>query len=373
MTDSKRDSSIDFAKGILIICVVLGHTYNIYCRDFVYLFHVGMFFVISGYCLKSKYTENLAGMKEVLFKRIKGLWIPYVAYNAVFLLGQNTFIRAGLLTNTSDYFLYTPLHSGGFVQTISFGEGVKIFLKSLLFINARPLCGGLWFLGGLFYATAMYVLVQYVLKKKHMEKIHILVSLVFLIGAWLSIKYKMIEKIPLGKQIATVFITEILFTIGTYIRMYVDFIEKKRICYVLIFVYCFYVLLLLSKLGKISIASLLIENPVFYLTSILTGGGMVFSFGKILQSLRLQLFFRNVSYLGQHTMSVLALHLLGFKVITFMQWKIYGGSKIILSLYPVWKNSLAWSLLYLFAGILIPLLIAIPLSKIKVLKKIFIF
>lgn len=71
------------------------------------------------------------------------------------------------------------------------------------------------------------------------------------------------------------------------------------------------------------------------------------------------------SYIGTKTVPVLALHPICFKIVTFIQWKMYGGDKIMLAMYPVWKNTVLWSLAYLIVGLFVPLLIAMLFSKNK--------
>lgn len=56
ITSSKRIDSIDIAKGIGIILVVLFHTrleYSTTVRDMVYTFHMLLFFFISGLCFQN--------------------------------------------------------------------------------------------------------------------------------------------------------------------------------------------------------------------------------------------------------------------------------------------------------------------------------
>lgn len=45
----KRDLTIDIAKGICIFLVVLGHCHNAgFIRHYIYLFHMPLFFFLSG-------------------------------------------------------------------------------------------------------------------------------------------------------------------------------------------------------------------------------------------------------------------------------------------------------------------------------------
>ena len=160
-----RNTNIDSMKGILIILVVLGHTYNKFCYGFISLFHVGLFFVLSGYCFNQKYSESILTLWDLFKKRIKSLWVPYVAYNFIFLLLMNILIKIGFLTSSDTYFFYEPYLNDGYCSPITIYGAIKAFIKSLFFINSRPFAGGLLFLGGLFYVTFLYAILQFILKK----------------------------------------------------------------------------------------------------------------------------------------------------------------------------------------------------------------
>ena len=55
MSNSKRINYIDIAKGLAIICVIIGHTFAKYDKldrlviTFIYSFHVPLFFILSGF------------------------------------------------------------------------------------------------------------------------------------------------------------------------------------------------------------------------------------------------------------------------------------------------------------------------------------
>lgn len=366
-----RNKTVDCMKGVLITLVVLGHTYNPLFHDFIYLFHVGLFFVLSGYCFNQGYTDSFASLWNLFKRRVKSLWIPYVAYNFIFLLLQNVWLRIGFLTSDESYFSYNPFLSDGFCLPLTVTGALKALLKSFFFMNSRPFAGGLWFLGGLFYVTFLYAAIQFVVRKVKIEKLHIIISAIFLLAAWLVVKLGLTEKIPVLKQGAIILISEILFCAGTYIREYVHVPEMKNGIYYVIFLCCFILLCILASFETISIGSAHIVNPVFFIASIILGGGVLLYFVKILSLLKIDILLSFFSFVGKRTIPVLALHPICFKVITFIQWKLYGGDKIILAMYPVWKNTVLWSMGYLIAGLFIPLLIAIPLSRTKMGKIVF--
>lgn len=71
-----RDSTIDIAKGIGIFLVVLGH-FAVFASPlyhYIYLFHMPLFFFISG--MFAKPTD----IKECFIKKTKRLLVPYLFY-----------------------------------------------------------------------------------------------------------------------------------------------------------------------------------------------------------------------------------------------------------------------------------------------------
>lgn len=87
---AQRDDKWDMVKGIGIILMVLGHSgipYYIY--DFIYLFHMGLFFFVSGYFLKlPKDLDNVKWHQDYYCffkKKLKALWLPFIEYGLFFL------------------------------------------------------------------------------------------------------------------------------------------------------------------------------------------------------------------------------------------------------------------------------------------------
>ena len=142
-------------------------------------------------------------------------------------------------------------------------------------MNSRPFAGGLWFLGGLFYVTFLYAIIQFLTRKLKIEKLHIMFSVVFLVVGWLIVKLGFAQKISILKQIAIILISEVLFCIGTYVREYVVIPKFKRQFYYAGFVAFFSILCILASFGTVSVTSVSIKNPLFYITGIIVGGGVL--------------------------------------------------------------------------------------------------
>lgn len=370
---TKRNSVVDIMKGIAIILVVIGHTYVKYIYNFISLFHVAIFFIISGYCFNNAYLETRKSFLELLKKRLLSLWLPYVAYNFIALLFQNFFLKIGFLT--SDKLAYEKLGailSDGYCLPISLREGLICICRSFFFMNSRPFVGGLWFLGGLFFVTFLYCFIQFILQKIHLEKYHIVVSFFLLCLGFLFEELDFDSKLSLIKQVDIILICEIMFVIGVIIRTKKVMDRLSNLSFLIkIFIVgvCFSLLVICSLNNSISIAGRNITNPIFYLMVSLLGFTLVYIVSHFINNNYLREFF---IFLGQHTIPILALHTLAFKIITYIQVYIYDNDIIALSSYPVLNNSLMWSVLYTVAGVLVPVVIVIlPFQKVKIVKKIF--
>ena len=69
-----RDATIDIAKGIGIMLMVIGHYNGLHyiVRNFIFSFHMPLFFIFSGYFYRQK------PMNEVVKKGVSKLVVPYV-------------------------------------------------------------------------------------------------------------------------------------------------------------------------------------------------------------------------------------------------------------------------------------------------------
>ena len=54
MAEKKRLQYLDIARGIGMICIILGHLGNDTINRIVYPFHVPLFFLIAGYFINEK-------------------------------------------------------------------------------------------------------------------------------------------------------------------------------------------------------------------------------------------------------------------------------------------------------------------------------
>lgn len=102
MNTQKKARSLywDIVKGWGIIAIVLGHT-GYFAGAFVYLFHLALFFFITGYF----YNETKYGDTPFLYfgSRLAGAWPRYMFYTLFFVLLHNFFVTHRLYAGQELY------------------------------------------------------------------------------------------------------------------------------------------------------------------------------------------------------------------------------------------------------------------------------
>ena len=130
---NNRDKSLDIAKAICIILMVVGHSgCPTYLYDFVYMFHMPCFFFVSGWLLNEKYVTDL---KTGLIQKAKGSYYPFVKWTLIFLLFHNVFASMHIYENSYSW------------QTF-----IERVIRTFTMTGSESLLGGFWYLISLFWA-----------------------------------------------------------------------------------------------------------------------------------------------------------------------------------------------------------------------------
>lgn len=150
---------IDIAKGIAIVCIVVGHIIVLIPQfsvlfQIIYLFHVPLFFFISGFLFKKESNQ----IKYVI-KKVRHLIIPYFC---VFLLIAPIILYIES-ASISDFFVACKKYIWG-------GEQLEVILRGA-FIP-------MWFLPALFITQIIYNGLQNCFKIKVMHTIALVLYIV---------------------------------------------------------------------------------------------------------------------------------------------------------------------------------------------------
>lgn len=128
----------DLVRGIGILAIVMGHSCP-YVLQYVYAFHLAVFFFVSGYL----YQEGKYGSRpfDHFAAKLKSAWPRYVFYMSVFILCHNWFQQVGI---DSTGVLYGP------------GNTLVFLGNTLVFQGAELMGGAMWFVPVWVLACGMF-------------------------------------------------------------------------------------------------------------------------------------------------------------------------------------------------------------------------
>ena len=318
----KKDVAI--AKAIGIILMVIGHANSpSYLRQFIYMFHMPLFFFLAGYCFKEKYLSNT---KDFIIRRIKGLWMPFVLIALLFLFLHNLFEGINLI--------------GGEPYSCK-----EIFDRSKSIIislhKEEAIIGGFWFIPQIFFAS----LISFFLLKLCNRYCSLMLSVTFV-----AFFYYFHIYIPYTAISWMSFYAASFFIIGN-IFANVD-LKIYNISHLFI------------SLLIVILASVYIPSEIFvsqgwkilpYLFVAVCGCVFTLNISKLI-TLKENILVDLLVFIGSKTMWVLTLHLLSFKLLTYFIIKINGDSIANLRVTPIYQeysDNGVWAIYSIF-GIFIP-------------------
>lgn len=134
-----RIGYIDIARGIAIICIILGHLGNANINRVVFTFHVPIFFLITGY-----FTNDNQTMVEFVKRKFRTLIIPYM-------------ITCGMIIALAAIFAFpseglggvkTAIYEWGYASLYGAGDSYTepFYIKAI---------GALWFLWATFWGSVL--------------------------------------------------------------------------------------------------------------------------------------------------------------------------------------------------------------------------
>lgn len=325
----QRDKSIDIAKGLGIILVVVGHlsspVANVVWLDvlrrFVYQFHIPLFFFISGMFVRSG-----EGWGTFLRKKVTRLYVPYIAANAIFLAVN---VAAHLINGDEVVLMDTAKH----------------MCKVALGLAVTPLGGATWFLATLFIAFILQKAI--VGMSESLQREWLATVSIFLLGF-------------VGMIVCPA-------TAATRVLVAMTFMEAGRIC------------MKFNALAKVSnpvagvVALLLVIIcaclngvdmsqgqygliPLFIISS---AAGIVMTYSFSARLAKSDKLISLLSFAGKRTMWILIGHFAAFKLVTASQMLIDNAPFERIFSHPCYKLHGAWPLGYLAAGVALPLLISL--------------
>ena len=348
----KRNISIDIIKGIGIVLMVLGHS-QFPLTHFIYLFHMPIFFIASGYLFDFASQSDAHSLVCFIKRKFKGLWLPFFVWNTIFIVLNNLFVLLHIYHTDTYNFVQYPDTIYINSHFFSLKETIIEVVKSMFLIGGTALTGALWFLRELLMVLILFALINFLLRDKQCKTkliIHGIFAIVFLIFGWIIQQMK----IPSTTSIGTMCSVYFLIYIGALFK-HVSFEEKLSRHRLLSTIVVFALLICFNFFGSIDLADNIYSNPLFLvIVSIL---GWIFLWNISYGIKRNKIFTDVLCYLGKNTMPIIALNFICFKPITYFLIEIEQLPIQYLAAYPVLKsNNFLW-IIYTMTSILLALLL----------------
>lgn len=313
--------------------MVVGHSgCPTYICRFIYLFHMPLFFVCSGFFFK----DIIKGSSLVVFfkKRIKGLYLPYFKWSLLFLLLHNTFCRLDI---THDIIYQSD-------------DYIKQFIKLIIMTDYELLIRPFWFIKELLFASIIVAIIS-LFRSRFFPKISTESILIFFVTSSILAKYAPV--IPFIGDCSILFLSVSYYYSGILLNKYHDSFPIKYPTLLLLFIIILFGSLLFPGLADMRYTT--VYNRLLYFILSIIGILMIFCISKMIDNKH------NCSilyYIGNHTMPILALNLLTLKLGNLIKIWFYNLPTDRLSSHTViYDNNLFFWLIYTAIGVTVPIFI----------------
>lgn len=142
-----RDRSLDIAKGICMICMILVHSCNCWNRYPQVNKYTGVFFLVFFFFASGVYFKKIE-WKKYISKRFKRLLVPYWIYCVVYIL---------YLWKIRGFFYGMGKGQGLFLSFVSVIESLPVEVKDVSFFHLDTFgVGPIWFVNCIFVTNILY-------------------------------------------------------------------------------------------------------------------------------------------------------------------------------------------------------------------------
>jgi len=351
-----RTKYVDVAKGLSILAVVLWHIRFSFDLGALFplktllggLWHVPVFFAISGFFLKD---EKLLCPRSFIMGKLKTLYLWTLCFYIPAVLLHNVFFDIGFYSSSVSY-------GGKEISIYSSIDFVKQILAVFLFAGREPIVGALWFSYVLLLSLFAYSVITWICKRicKNADIVGIRMFLcVFFAVVSCVLSNKM--GLTLNRFSNTLVVTAII-CFGQYL------FQKRNVQFDSVFVFA--VSIVLSWQCAVLSGNVFLNNNSYHDFFHLFGGCFCMLYVVCFISKKIESFYcgKVLAYIGKKSFYIMALHLVAFKLGAILL-NVLGWSVNIDAELPSAKDSVVLVAYYLVVGTAMPLLFAFLWEKIR--------
>lgn len=327
----ERDRSLDIAKGICIVLMVVGHSgCPEYLFNFIYSFHMPCFFFISGMLLCNKYLTDIKGG---ILKKLKGYYWPFIKWEMIFLLLHNVFV-------------YFHIYKNCYTIPEIIMESIRVLTMS----GGEQLLGGFWFLICLTWASIGSILFFGMLQKYNK-----LTDIYILSGVILSVIIASIEiyfPFYVPQQLDEKTFLALAFFMSGYLYRRLGMNRNNPMAHW--YILCLMIPAIISFFIHLSMADAKMLSGFYFIVA-LSGSVGILQFARILGNGSIADVF---NYIGKKTLYILIFHFISFKIVSYI-WLICNREPIErMSEFPTQSGAPYWLwIIYCIVGVGVPLAI----------------
>ena len=255
-----HNAQVSIAKALGIVLMVMGHAgCPEYLHDFIYLFHMPLFFFLSAYFFRDAKVVDSAG--QYVVRKFKNLYWPYIKWSIIFLLLHNLFCRIGFYDNSLSW-------QELFVN-------VKCSVRGMW--QGERMLGAYWFLISLFWESLLFGLIIWI---KHKTKSRyfdlIAVVLLFLVGYYA----------PIDLLVNREMVILPIFYLGYWAGTHKTNFSISRSHLLIALLVCLPLLCYLATFMKVDVGQGKFYNSILFLVGSLAGIYLMIILSGLINSLR---------------------------------------------------------------------------------------
>ena len=149
---------MSICKALAIILMVIGHAEAPeLLTNFLYTFHMPLFFIAAGYFFSSRALDNPWSFCS---KRVSGLYLPFLKWSLVYLVLHNLWHSLGILNEAFGNW------TGGVTHPYSWHEAMNRLMQIVFTMSGYDefMAGAFWFFRGLLIASIAYLVLRRLLE-----------------------------------------------------------------------------------------------------------------------------------------------------------------------------------------------------------------
>ena len=288
---------MDALRGLLIVSVVVGHSTGLF-NGYIYQFHMGAFFFVSGYL--SHQDEKT---------------MTYTVYHGFFTLFLPIFSSLVGLLLVTKFLQVNNVYSVFFPDHLAY-IGIKATMKEFFFNGVFYVwwLGAAWFILVLLGVRILSGFIFHICGKKYNILYAGIIFALFLVGYWAAGNGGHRWNWDL------ILIAELYFGIGAFTQKYnlLERLPNKNSVY-LVGVFLTFLLMFFIKvqLGlRMDFPSRELNFPLLDLAAVLNGVLFLFFFSKLL--VKIPYVYKGFQYLGQKTLPIVLFHFIWFNLAFFL-------------------------------------------------------